>query len=91
MTGVDPYRGVCGRHSTRAAVGNLLRDDVATVWNSRPAQRHRNKSLAHPGCRSCEEFAACQGACPLYWRRIGFGELCDARGFDPVDMEHFRS
>jgi radical SAM protein with 4Fe4S-binding SPASM domain len=72
-------------------VGNLLREGVEAVWGSRLARRHRDKSLAHPDCRSCEDFAACQGACPLYWRRLGFGELCNAQGFDPVDMEHFRS
>ena len=65
--------------------------DVETVWASRPARRHREKYLAHPGCRECEDFSACNGACPLYWRRVGFAELERTRGFDPVGMEHFRS
>jgi hypothetical protein len=28
-----------------------------------------------PGCESCAEAAACQGACVLYWRERGLGEL----------------
>ena len=28
-----------------------------------------------PDCHHCPEAAACQGACVLYWRELGFAEL----------------
>jgi radical SAM protein with 4Fe4S-binding SPASM domain len=71
------------------SVGNLLREGVDDVWRSDRAALHRDKFLAHPECRSCPEFEICQGACPLYWRELGFGELQRLQGFAPVDMERF--
>ena len=71
------------------SVGNLLEQDVDAVWRSRRATRHREKFLAHPQCRACPDFEICQGACPLYWRELGFEELQQLQGFDPVDMERF--
>jgi radical SAM protein with 4Fe4S-binding SPASM domain len=71
------------------SVGNLLVQDVDTVWQSRRATQHREKFLAHPQCRACPDFEICQGACPLYWRELGFEELQQLQGFDPVDMERF--
>jgi len=28
-----------------------------------------------PGCAGCADADACQGACLLYWRAVGLGEL----------------
>jgi radical SAM protein with 4Fe4S-binding SPASM domain len=72
------------------SVGNLLKEDVLDVWQSDRARSFRGKFLAHRECRSCEYFRVCNGACPLYWRTIGFDELCQVRGFQPVPTEHFR-
>jgi radical SAM protein with 4Fe4S-binding SPASM domain len=71
------------------SVGNLLQLGVSEIWQSKRATRHRNKGLAHPQCRCCPEFEICQGACPLYWGKMGFGELQQLHGFGPVDEEHF--
>jgi radical SAM protein with 4Fe4S-binding SPASM domain len=60
-----------------------------------PAEREQQarllvqRVLAHPRCRECEEFHVCNGACPLYWRRMGFDELREVKGFDPPGREHF--
>lgn len=70
-------------------VGSLLEEDVTTIWRSRRARQHRHKFLAHPSCRECEDFHVCNGACPLYWRRMGFDELQQVKGFDPPGKEHF--
>jgi radical SAM protein with 4Fe4S-binding SPASM domain len=67
------------------SVGNLLVQDAGEIWQSARARRHREKFLAHPQCRTCEQFHICNGACPLYWRQMGFGELERLKGFDPVD------
>jgi radical SAM protein with 4Fe4S-binding SPASM domain len=59
------------------SVGNLLEQDFETIWQSEKAKQYRDKCLAHPQCQKCEHFAICNGACPLYWRQVGFGELKD--------------
>ncbi|MCP3983499.1 MAG: radical SAM protein [bacterium] len=67
------------------SVGNLLRQEATEIWQSAQARRHRNKFLAHPQCRECEQFQICNGACPLYWRQMGFSELERLNGFRSVD------
>ncbi len=71
------------------SVGNVLEEDVLDIWHSDRAELFRHKFLAHNECRDCEYFRICNGACPLYWRAMGFDELCQVRGFQPVAMEHF--
>ncbi|MDH3457041.1 MAG: radical SAM protein [Gemmatimonadota bacterium] len=70
-------------------VGNLLEQSVQDVWESPRAKLFRDKFLAHPECRSCQDFAICNGACPLYWRQMGFDELTGCRGFAPLEPGHF--
>jgi radical SAM protein with 4Fe4S-binding SPASM domain len=89
LLSVAPNGDVLPCASYDESVGNLLEQDVEAVWESQRAREHRDKFLAHPQCRECPEFQICQGACPLYWRQIGFGELSTHRGFRAVDMERF--
>jgi radical SAM protein with 4Fe4S-binding SPASM domain len=71
------------------SVGNLLEQDVDAIWGGKRARDFRDKFLAHPECRSCENFDVCNGACPLYWRHMGFDELTDHNGFDAAPDDHF--
>ncbi len=71
------------------SVGNLCRQELSDVWEGGRARLHRDKFLAHPSCRDCEHFDLCHGACPLYWRQMGFGELEAQNGFPAVQKEHF--
>jgi radical SAM protein with 4Fe4S-binding SPASM domain len=64
-------------------VGNLLREDIDTIWSSNKAKRYRDKGFAHPSCHLCSDFPVCHGACPLYWRQLGFDEL-DSLGKERV-------
>lgn len=57
------------------SVGNLLKEDFSTIWESRKAKNYREKYLAHPVCKKCADFSICNGACPLYWQHLGFDEL----------------
>jgi radical SAM protein with 4Fe4S-binding SPASM domain len=61
-------------------VGDLLGDSFEEVWRSAPARDFRRKFLAHDVCKACEHFHICNGACPLYWRQMGFHELLEAQG-----------
>jgi radical SAM protein with 4Fe4S-binding SPASM domain len=56
-------------------LGNLLRTDFRTLWESEEARRFRSKHHAPEHCRECDRLAICNGACPLYWRVMGKSEL----------------
>jgi len=75
--------------SYNESVGNIIEGNVLDVWRSDRAESFRDKFLAHPECHDCENFRICNGACPLYWRVMGFDELCRFRGFQPPATEHF--
>jgi radical SAM protein with 4Fe4S-binding SPASM domain len=57
-------------------IGNLLEESFGNIWESRKARLFRYKRHAPPRCRSCDRLAICNGGCPLYWRAMGYGELC---------------
>ncbi|MCF6241440.1 MAG: radical SAM protein [Bacteroidales bacterium] len=56
-------------------VGNLKKQSFSKIWNDDKAAYLRNKEYAHSICQSCDHLAVCNGACPLYWRNMGFEEL----------------
>lgn len=75
LLSVSPAGDVLPCSSWAEPVGNLLREDFRAVWDSARAKALRAKEDAPRGCRGCGDFALCQGACPLYWRHFGEGEL----------------
>jgi len=89
LLSVAPNGDVLPCASYDEPVGNLLRQGVREVWASRRATQFRDKFLAHPACRACADFAICNGACPLYWRQMGFDELSGRPGFGPAPAGHF--
>ena len=68
-------------------LGNLLDNDLVDLWNAPRAAAYRDKALAHPQCRSCDQFDICNGACPLYWRELGFDELEQQCGFSTAEAK----
>ena len=85
LASVAPNGAVIPCASYDDEVGNLLREDLPAIWNGPRARGYRDKALAHPQCRDCEQFDICNGACPLYWRELGFGELEERNGFRRVE------
>jgi radical SAM protein with 4Fe4S-binding SPASM domain len=75
LISVAPNGDVLPCASYDESVGNLLKQSFKSIWHSATALNFRTKSLAHKICKSCEEFQICNGACPLYWRKIGFNEI----------------
>lgn len=75
LLSVDPYGRVLPCSSWKEPVGDLLHDGFRAVWFGEQGQSLREKRAAHPGCRDCEHFAVCHGACPLYFKVHGYGEL----------------
>lgn len=75
LISIAPNGDVLPCASYDESVGNLLKQDFKTIWHSINAVKFRTKSLANDLCKNCEDFHICNGACPLYWRKIGFEEL----------------
>jgi radical SAM protein with 4Fe4S-binding SPASM domain len=75
LLSVDPYGRVLPCSSWKEPVGDLLQDGFQAVWFGKQGRSLREKRAAHPGCRECEDFALCHGACPLYFKVHGYAEL----------------
>ncbi len=75
LLSVAPDGGVLPCSSWPEPVGNVFSTPFRTIWDSARAQGLREKRFAAARCRECEDFALCQGACPLYWRHFGDDEL----------------
>jgi radical SAM protein with 4Fe4S-binding SPASM domain len=56
-------------------LGSLLEEGFEQLWHSARSRFIREKREAHPGCRACEHFALCHGACPLYFNVHGHAEI----------------
>jgi len=75
LISIAPNGDVLPCASYDESVGNLLKQNFKIIWQSINAVKFRTKSLAHDLCKKCDDFHICNGACPLYWRKIGFKEL----------------
>jgi radical SAM protein with 4Fe4S-binding SPASM domain len=72
---VDPYGDVLPCSSWPEPVGSILEEPFKELWFSKRAAYFKEKRFAPARCQACEKFVACQGACPLYWKTVGEGEL----------------
>jgi radical SAM protein with 4Fe4S-binding SPASM domain len=75
LLSVAPNGDVLPCASYDEPVGNLISQPFEDIWKGTRAMHFRNKAFAHPQCADCDSFAICNGACPLYWRKMGYGEL----------------
>lgn len=75
LLSVAPNGDVLPCSSYNQSVGNLIKTDFVDIWKSKNAKFFRQKSYAHDICKNCESLDVCNGACPLYWRSIGYDEL----------------
>jgi len=74
---VDAEGGLLPCSSFSEPVGNLLQDGFEKVWYNRASKFWRAKDFAPEGCKKCDKFDYCYGACPLYWDVHGFDEIKD--------------
>ncbi len=76
LLSINPAGEVLPCSSFEQGLGNLLRQDFAAIWHSRPARYWRGKEFLPPDCRGCDLAALCCGACPLYWDEVkSFAEI----------------
>ncbi|MDQ2086588.1 radical SAM protein [Herbivorax sp. ANBcel31] len=77
LLSIDPKGNVLPCSSWPEPMGNLLEEGFKSVWFNKRSKWIRKKEAAPKECKSCKHFAACQGACPLYFKVHGCGELHD--------------
>ncbi len=77
LISVAPNGDILPCSSYDEPVGNLQKEGFPEIWQNDRATYFRNKEYAHEICQSCEHLAVCNGACPLYWRNMGYDELID--------------
>ncbi len=75
LLSVDPFGRILPCSSWKEPVGDLLKEGFKSLWFGERGKFLREKRAAHPDCRNCEHFAVCHGACPLYFKVHGYGEL----------------
>lgn len=75
LISIDPEGGVLPCSSFSKPVGNILTDGFKKVWYNRASLFWREKEYASEGCRECQHFDYCNGACPLYFDVMGFQEI----------------
>ncbi|MFW9845813.1 MAG: PqqD family peptide modification chaperone [Candidatus Thorarchaeota archaeon] len=75
LLSVDAEGGLLPCSSFSEPVGSLLSEGFEKVWNNRASRFWRSKDFAPEGCRVCNHFDYCFGACPLYWDVHGFDEI----------------
>ncbi len=57
-------------NSEEMTLGNLLLEDLATLWNTSPVLARIDQLPAHPACADCEHYTYCRGG-PLSNRVSG--------------------
>lgn len=75
LVSVAPNGDILPCASYDESVGSLKNKKFNKVWNNTKAVSFRKKEFAHSLCKKCEHFSICNGACPLYWRTMGYNEL----------------
>ncbi len=77
LLSIAPNGDVLPCSSFAAPVGNLLDwgEEFRARWEEENVMHYRRKEFAHEKCRACEDLAVCNGGCPLYWEKVGYGEL----------------
>jgi len=79
LLSVNPAGDVLPCSSFEQGIGNLLREDFDSIWQTRTAKYWRRKEFLPPDCIGCDMADLCCGACPLYWDEVGsFAEIENA-------------
>ncbi len=78
LLSVDPKGNLLPCSSWPEPIGNLIEEGFQSVWFNQRSSWIRGKEAAPDACKGCGHFAACQGACPLYFQVHGCDELTPA-------------
>lgn len=75
LLSIDPEGNIIPCSSFYEPVGNLLKENFEKIWFSPKSGFYRKREFADEECKKCELFEKCTGACILYFRKIGYGEI----------------
>lgn len=75
LLSIDPKGNILPCSSWPEPMGNLLEEGFKEIWSNKRCEWIRGKEAAPNECKKCRHFAACQGACPLYFKVHGCNEL----------------
>ncbi len=80
LLSVAPNGDILPCSSYPKPLGNIFehKGRFRALWESGPFSSFREKNFAHSACKACEDFAVCNGGCPLYWEKAGYRELTEA-------------
>ena len=88
LLSIDPRGNVLPCSSWPEPVGNLLDEPFDRVWQSARSRFLRERQDAPAECHRCDDFLACGGACPIYWRAMGTDEVAPVRRDDELFEDH---
>ncbi len=63
---IEPNGDVLPCQSYFCVLGNILKDDWKTIWESDLAKKFRDRGFLLAKCEHCEYIPLCGGGCPLY-------------------------
>ncbi len=77
LLSVAPNGDILPCSSYPKAMANILKikGKFKRVWRSAAFAFFQKKKFAHRHCKSCRSLEVCNGACPLYWKHLGYKEL----------------
>ncbi|TYQ15551.1 UNVERIFIED_CONTAM: radical SAM protein with 4Fe4S-binding SPASM domain [Acetivibrio alkalicellulosi] len=75
LLSIDPKGNILPCSSWPEPMGNMLEEGFESIWFNKRCEWIRGKEAAPEECKKCRNFAACHGACPLYFNVHGFEEL----------------
>jgi radical SAM protein with 4Fe4S-binding SPASM domain len=67
LLAIDPRGNILPCSSWKEPIGSLFEHDFKSLWFGERARFLRAKEAAPRECDGCEDFAVCNGACPLYF------------------------
>jgi len=70
LLSISPAGEVLPCSSFKNSLGNLLKSNFKSIWDSCAAKYFRDKKFIPPTCGKCDIKDICQGGCPLYWDAV---------------------
>ncbi|OGF64820.1 MAG: hypothetical protein A2Y62_19455 [Candidatus Fischerbacteria bacterium RBG_13_37_8] len=77
LLSIDPCGNIMPCSSLNNPIGNMLEKPFDEIWFSEKARYYRELQFAPKICQSCSMLEICGSACPIYFEKMGYSELCN--------------
>lgn len=78
MLAIEPNGDVKICASSNVVLGNILKDRLTKIINSKKLKEYRNLKWLPMECKNCKKFAMCKGGCHAEGSGYFFKDNCDA-------------